>query len=385
MSMVRARSAASREGFGRPAVVLLVAFLTLVGCGSKSGSITPSAQSREGTTALPAPGAAAGRTSPPLPAGGGRPLIPVASGPNRSSGGLTLLTEPEQGLGPVYSLLAGATRTLDMAMYQLADPHAEQILASDAGRGVLVRVILDGRNEGRENAAAYAYLAARGVHVLWASPAFSYFHEKAVVVDVGQPDQRSLVMTLNLTSRYYLTSRDFAVIDSQPADVDATERVFDDDYQGQSSFRQPPGDDLLWSPGSGPALVALIDSARRSLTVENEEMSAPEIIDALMAASRRGVVVEVVMTAGPDWDAAFRKLRAAGVRVRTYPDLNTELYIHAKAVVADATSAYVGSENFSDASLDHDRELGFITRAPEMVAGLAAVLSSDFAGATSLG
>ncbi len=283
-------------------------------------------------------------------------------------------------MGPIYALLAGASRTLDMAMYQLADPHAEQILASDAGRGVLVRVILDGRNERQENAAAYTYLRARGVRVVWAPSTFSYFHEKAVVVDVGQADQRSLVMTLNLTSRYYPTSRDFAVIDSQPSDIDAIERVFEDDYRGQDGLIEPAGDDLLWSPGSQPALVSLIDSARRSLAVENEEMSAPAIIDALMVASRRGVVVEVVMTASPDWSAAFRELLAAGVRVRTYPDSDTDLYIHAKAIVADRTSAYIGSENFSDASLDHDRELGFVTREPITVAGLSAIMASDYAG-----
>ena len=330
----------------------------------------------------PAAGAAEGRTSAPPPTGHGPPFVPAASGPGWSSGGLTLLTEPGQGMGPVYALLADAIRTLDVAMYELADARAEQILASDAGRGVLVRVILDGRSERQENAAAYAYLAARGVHVVWAPPAWSHFHEKAVVVDVGQTDQRSLVMSLNLTSRYYPTSRDFAVIDSQPADVDAIERVFDEDYRGQDSMSEPPGDDLLWSPGAGSALVALMDSARRSLVVENEEMSAPEIIDALTAASRRGVMVEVVMTARPDWDAAFGALLAAGVRVRTYLDVDTDLYIHAKAIVVDDTSAYVGSENFSDASLEYDRELGVITQAPETVAGLSAAMASDFAGAS---
>ncbi len=318
-----------------------------------------------------------------MPAEAGRPLIPTTAGPGRSSGRLTLLTEPEQGMDPIYALLAGAARTLDMAMYELADPRAEQILASDAGRGVLVRVILDGRNERRENAAAYTYLRARGVQVVWAPSTLSYFHEKAVVVDVGQADQRSLVMTLNLTSRYYPTSRDFAVIDSQPADVDAIERVFDDDYRSQDApLGESAGDDLLWSPGSGPGLVSLINSARRSLVVENEEMSAPAIIDALMAASRRGVMVEVVMTASPDWNGAFRELLAAGVRVRTYLDLDTDLYIHAKAIVADVTTAYVGSENFSIASLDHDRELGLITRAQATVAGLAAIMASDYAGAS---
>jgi len=49
-------------------------------------------------------------------------------------------------------------------------------------------------------------------------------------------------------------------------------------------------------PGSTSALVDLIDSAKRSLLVENEEMDSNEYRIALRSAARRGVLVKVVMT-----------------------------------------------------------------------------------------
>ena len=43
----------------------------------------------------------------------------------------------------IYALLASARHSVDLTMYELEDTHAEQLLATDAARGVDVRVILN--------------------------------------------------------------------------------------------------------------------------------------------------------------------------------------------------------------------------------------------------
>jgi phosphatidylserine/phosphatidylglycerophosphate/cardiolipin synthase-like enzyme len=55
----------------------------------------------------------------------------------------TLVTEPDQGLAAVYSLIRAAKSSLDLTMYELADTQAEQLLAQAVSSGVTVRVILD--------------------------------------------------------------------------------------------------------------------------------------------------------------------------------------------------------------------------------------------------
>jgi cardiolipin synthase A/B len=295
---------------------------------------------------------------------------------------LTLIAEPDQGLAPIDRFLASARHSLDMTMYELVDATVERILGMNAARGVAVRVILDRNEERAANTSAYDYLAAQGVHVRWATASYDATHEKSAVVDAGESDAKALIMTLNLTSRYYANTRDFAVIDSIPADVAAIETVFNADYSGRRVV-PPPGADLVWSPGSQPALISLIDSARATLAVENEEMSSPAIIDALAAAAQRGVDVRITMTADSEWDRAFAKLTAAGVHLHLYPDTATALYIHAKTIVADGHTAFVGSENFSDASLDYNRELGVITDSLPVVARLAALVTGDYAGAVA--
>ncbi len=181
-------------------------------------------------------------------------------------------------------------------------------------------------------------------------------------------------------------TRDFAVITTDSADVAAIETTFGDDF-ANTSVTPPTGDDLVWSPtNSQSSMVDVINGAKTSLAVENEEMSDSAIISALGSAASRGVSVEVIMTASSSWDSAFTTLKGDGVKVVTYA-ANASLYIHAKVILADYgttdAKAFVGSENFSSASLTENRELGLVTSNAGILSGLEATLASDDKGGTA--
>jgi hypothetical protein len=148
---------------------------------------------------------------------------PPAQGP---SPGLTrvgaLIIEPTAGFSPVYSLINGARRSIDVTIYEFADTTAEHDLAAAAKRGVQVHVILDEWEESL-NSNTFSYLSSHRVKVVWSSSRFTYTHQKTVVVD----GSKAVIMTANLTSKYYPTSRDFLVVDTNRADVAAITAVFD--------------------------------------------------------------------------------------------------------------------------------------------------------------
>ena len=250
-------------------------------------------------------------------------------------------------------------------MYELSDPTAEGDLAADASRGVNVRVLLDQHLEKARNTGAYDYLSAHGVHVRW-GPAGTTYHQKTLTVD----DATSVIMTLNLVTDDYGDTRDFAVIDTNRADVAAIVTTFDADFAGRA-ITPPDGADLVWSPTNAQASVmSIINGAKHSLAVEDEEMDDPAVTNALASATRRGVNVHVIMTAIPN-GTPRSPIFTAGVYVRLYADDGSSLYIHAKVIVADAGRSdqrvLVGSQNFSVASLDYNRELGILTSNPTVV------------------
>ena len=118
-------------------------------------------------------------------------------------------------------------------------------------------------------------------------------------------------------------------------------------------------------------------------------MSATNIVSALEAACQRGVTVHIAMTDTGSYHANFSALEAAGCGVHTYPNAPTNtsvLYIHAKAIVADyglsTQNVYMGSINFSTASMTENRELGAYITDAASIAALNATMTSDYAGAS---
>jgi cardiolipin synthase len=349
--------------------VLLV--MVLAGCKALTVNAGPTAKAKTDSKSktVPKPKAKAKAKPASHPA-------PAATG----SGSLSVLVEPKNGVGAIYKLITGARSSVELTMYELKDTTAEDDLAADAKRGVDVRVILDAHLEKSRNTTTYDFLSSHRVHVTWADSGTTY-HQKTLTVD----GKTSVIMTLNMVTEDYAGTRDFAVIDTSRADVAAIVATFNADF-AHRAVTPPVGADLVWSPtNSQSSILAVINAAKHTLSVENEEMGDPTITDALVAAARRGVDVKVIMTAESEWDSAFSQLESAGVHVRTYADSDNVLYIHAKAVVADAGMSdqqiFVGSENFSKASLGYNRELGIRTANKAVISVISATLAADFAGA----
>jgi phosphatidylserine/phosphatidylglycerophosphate/cardiolipin synthase-like enzyme len=323
-----------------------------------------------------------GSTSTSGPGTGGVAGSGGSAGATGSGGGLTVLAEPGAGFSQLYKLITSARHSVELTMYELNDATAEADLAADARRGVDVRVVLDQHLEKARNQAAYSYLTAHGAHVAWA-PASTTYHQKTLTID----GKTSVIMTLNWVSSDYAGTRDFAVIDTNPADVSAIVATFNADFGGRGKGYTPPdGADLAWSPtNSQDVILSVIDGARHTLAIENEEMGDSKVTSALIAAAHRGIDVTVTMTEQSSWNAAFTKLVQAGARVHTYKNSNSVLYIHAKVVLADAglsgEQVFVGSENFSSASLRRNRELGIVTTQPAVISVVSATLARDYAGA----
>jgi len=82
---------------------------------------------------------------------------------------------------------------------------------------------------------------------------------------------------------------DFWLEDARAQDVDATSSTFDADFAHAEVTSQAGG--LGVEPGSTSALVGLIDSAKRSLLVENEEMDSTSIESALAIGGPSGCLV----------------------------------------------------------------------------------------------
>jgi phosphatidylserine/phosphatidylglycerophosphate/cardiolipin synthase-like enzyme len=305
-----------------------------------------------------------------------------------------LVQYPQAGFGGFYAQVNGARTAIDMEMYELGDAVAEQDLVAAARRGVRVRVLLDrDYSGGYVNAAAYAYLRRHGVPVRWAPPHY-IFHIKATTFDHRTSD----IATANLTSRYYGTTRDAEVIDSDPAQVRAIEATFANDWAaapgGSPRHQTVQAAGLVWSPNTASgsaegAMVAQIDAARHTVDFESEELSDTSVYEALAADAGRGVSCRVVMMDSSEWYQAFAALARAGCKVRVLPNSAGGLYIHEKLVLDDPgtgeESLLIGSQNASWESLHVNRELGLLIHRADggaaVIGGVDTTFQRDFSAA----
>jgi phosphatidylserine/phosphatidylglycerophosphate/cardiolipin synthase-like enzyme len=298
----------------------------------------------------------------------------------------SLIVLPQSGYQPIYDFISGARKSIDMTMYQLADPTAQAALKAAAQRGVTVRVLLDSDPEGgggtKLNQAAYDDLNANGVEARWAWPG-TLWHQKSITRD----GDAAAVMTCNLYAPFYPIVRDYAVITHNSATVSGMEDTFNKDWNNTNSPPMqgmvPAGSELIWSPGAEPGLVDLIDSARPGTTLyaEDEQLDSPPIEQALIAAAQRGVTVNLAMTYSSSYVSGFNALAAGGVHVSLYQP-NAPIYIHSKAISVNNDTVYIGSSNFTTEMTDQNRNVGIITRDPTVVRGITSTMADDFAGAT---
>ncbi|MGO9337828.1 MAG: phospholipase D-like domain-containing protein [Terracidiphilus sp.] len=328
----------------------------------------------------PAPKPAPTPTPTPTPTPIPKPTPTPTPAPGSTT--YTLVTEPDQGLTPIYDLISSAKKSIDMTMYELTDTTVTGLLTTAAAKGLTVRVILDQNNEKANNTAAYNALTAGKVAAHWANPVYLYTHQKTITVDAAT----TAIMTLNLTPDYYATSRDFAVITNNAADIAAIETTFNADFTN-AAITPPNGANLVWSPtNSRVSMLNLINGATKSLLIAQQEMEDSGLESALKSALLRGVSVTLVQeNIGGVNSSILNTFKSDGANIAIYSS-PTGHYIHSKVILADYgtpnASLMVGSENFSTDSLDKNRELGLIFNDPGCMTGVYNAITADYNSGT---
>jgi phosphatidylserine/phosphatidylglycerophosphate/cardiolipin synthase-like enzyme len=282
----------------------------------------------------------------------------------------------------VLQAIRSAQTSIWVEVYLLTDYNVIKALEDAEQRGVDVRVLLEMNPYGVGTTAPQVTLQKLqtvGIKARGANPAFHYTHEKALIVD----NATLYLLTANLSKSglggsSYADNREYGVVDTAAADVREAAAIFEADWARTTPALSDPN--LVVSPiNARQRLLAFIEVAHTTLMVEDEEMYDSQTENALIAAAKRGVAVEVVMPkpSGSNSSSDVVALLRGGVHVRYI----TNVYMHAKMMVADGRQAFVGSENFSANSLDDNRELGILIADQSAITLLTHTFQQDWSSA----
>jgi phosphatidylserine/phosphatidylglycerophosphate/cardiolipin synthase-like enzyme len=289
---------------------------------------------------------------------------------------LELFVQPEVGTAPFASLIARATTSVDVMVYQMGFGPILEGLEAKARAGIRVRVILD-RAQENVNRRYKERLEAAGATVIWSDPRFVFMHAKVIMVD----GREAILGTGNYSESYMLRERNFAVRDTDPQDLAALRGIFEADFSGTEPDLSCTR--LLVAPVNARArLLALIGSATKSLTVHSMQLGDRDVRDAIAARKAAGVDVRVLL-ADPGWIDANA---AAGTFLAEHAiPARWKKSLHVKALLVDGKAAYIGSINLSWNSITKNREVGVVMTEPEGIAAVRATFESDWEAATPFG
>jgi phosphatidylserine/phosphatidylglycerophosphate/cardiolipin synthase-like enzyme len=338
----------------RSVVAVLAVLAAPTGCHSSSSSHT-----LDGEPAVDAaPDAGPDFCAPTDPR-----AVPVAIAPT-----------PEAGEQPYLDALMPAQYKIRVEIYEMGYGGILDTLEAKAMAGVKVQVIFD-KAEISVNQKYYDALAAAGAEVKWSSPMFMYQHAKFLVID----EEAVVVSTGNFSKTYSIDlERNFVATDRDPADIADVIALFDADWTGATATM--PCTRMIVSPiNARPRILDVINGAQSTLTIESMEFADTQVRAAVAARIQAGVAVRA-MIADAGWITtnaeAAAYLKSLGVEVKYIP------HLHTKVLVADGALAYVGSENLSSTSLDHNRELGVVVTDASSITPLTMTFDKDWAAGT---
>jgi phosphatidylserine/phosphatidylglycerophosphate/cardiolipin synthase-like enzyme len=275
---------------------------------------------------------------------------------------VSLIVEPDDGIGPVVSAIHKAKTSIDIGIFRLDRGDIARALRTAVARGVPVRTLIAYTNRGGDKRLRKLEqdLLKTGASVRRTDDDLRRYHNKIMIVDRATLH----VLGFNYTAQDVNKSRSFGLVTRNRELVQAAVRLFEAD-----SLRRPytPGPKaFVVSPVNARArLAAFLRGARKQLLVYDPKLTDPTMIRILHERVSAGVSVRILGKLGK---------RGAGLTAEKFPGKR----LHVRAIVRDGRQAFVGSQGLRKLELDGRREVGLIVTNPKVVARMVAVFEADW-------
>ncbi len=282
----------------------------------------------------------------------------------------TLIVEPDAGRAPILAALQQAQTDIDLAIYGLTDPQCIHALIDEKNNGKNVRVLIESKpykNE-TENAPAMKRLQAAHIDVQSPDPLFRLIHQKTFLID----HHLAIIMTFNLTKATFKKERNFALVITDPEELQEIERVYASDWAHQKVTVHHPY--LIWSPdNSRDKIVRFLRSAKQDIKIYAQSIMDTPLLDTLTKLANSGIKIDIISSTDFSHDKRITRLQKAGAIIH----LNHHYIIHAKVIMIDGEKAMLGSTNLTRPSIEENRELSVITSDPFVMNSLLNTFQKD--------
>lgn len=274
---------------------------------------------------------------------------------------MKLFVQPDDGIEPVLQALGQAKSSIDILIFRIDRSEIEKALLTAVQRGVSVTALIAYTNKGGDkNLRRFEMrLLEKGITVARTADDLVRYHGKMFIIDRKELH----LLAFNYTHLDITLSRSFSAVITAPDIVKEAVRLFESDCKRQHYDAENA--DFVVSPSNArEQLLTFIREAKHQLLMYEMKVSDREFVSLLTEKISAGVDVRVI---------GKTTVRARSIPVRTLP-----FRLHARAIIRDGKSAFLGSQSLRRLELEARREIGVIFHDAKAVKKMIAVFDKDW-------
>jgi cardiolipin synthase len=275
-----------------------------------------------------------------------------------------LMVQPDDGIEPMLHALQSAKTSILILIFRYDRSEIERALVEAVQRGVTVQALIAFTNRGEEKnlRKLEMRLLERGITVTRTADDLVRYHGKMFIID----RKELFLLAFNYTHLDITLSRSFGMRVTTPAIVAEAVKLFECD-----SHRTPfvsSVHELVVSPiNARRELTEFIKGAKKQLLLYEMKISDPDFVKLLREKIADGVDVRIIGKASP---------RASVLPVRVLT-----MRLHARAILRDGKTAFLGSQSLRKLELEARREIGVIFHDAASVKKMVSIFEADWESA----
>lgn len=175
---------------------------------------------------------------------------------------------------------------------------------------------------------------------------FAFMHAKYMIIDSDW-----IIETANWTRSSFAVNREFFMTGRDPDVLNNLENIFQKDFQGKKGASNMTA--LLAGPTNArERLIKFLTSSQKTIDIYVPEFSDGAMIEELNTLCMNGISVRILLATYDDENQGEKDYgNCIQSRYMKQP-------LHAKVLLRDQSTAFIGSFNYTKNSLEKNREIG---------------------------
>jgi phosphatidylserine/phosphatidylglycerophosphate/cardiolipin synthase-like enzyme len=274
---------------------------------------------------------------------------------------MKLMIQPDDGIEPIVRALGRAKKSIKILVFRIDRNELEKALLEAVERGVAVQALIASTNRGGDkNLRRFeTRLLEKGITITRTADDLLRYHGKMMIID----GKELHVFAFNFSHLDIALSRSFGVSTTSRPVVREAIKLFECDSRRMAYTAGC--DEFVVSPANArEQLMKFIEGAKTQLLMYEMKISDPEFVTLLNEKISQGLDVRVI---------GQSTVRGRSLPIRTMP-----LRLHARAILRDGSSGFLGSQSLRKLELEVRREIGIIFHDKHVVRKMISIFDADW-------